>query len=214
MLSQAGTPVSVGYVDCSASGMHLARSADIRPRSADFRAGLIAGLIAGLVDEILITGLALAQGASPWTGMKGVAAMALGPGVLEASDAFHPGIFVAAMTVHFLLSIVFGLIAAGLIRNAPAGFGLLIGLLFGLAIYTIDFYLFAPLYFPWMTAARAMPAVIATHAIFGVVLSAAYLALRHGERRSGIERRIWMGQADAGRRRLRDRRHPPVLVPA
>ena len=180
------------------------------PRDADWRAGLWAGLIAGLVDEALLAGMALLQGASPWSGMKASAAMALGPGVLEAPDAFSLKIVVAALAIHFALSMVLGIVAAALLRRHGAAACLAIGVVYGLAVYTIDFFVFAPLYFPWLVPMRALAIVPASHALFGLVLAAAYVALRIRERRSGLERRTHLGQIEPGRRRLADRRYPAM----
>ncbi|MGE5639169.1 MAG: hypothetical protein ACM30H_03680 [Clostridia bacterium] len=186
---------------------------DLRSHTADYRAGFLAGIIAGIVDEAVLTGLALVQGASPWAGMKATAAIALGADVLQAPDGFRLSLFLVAMAVHFTLAVLFGLIGAALMRASSLGTSLAIGILFGLAIYAVDFYLFAPLYAPWMVALRAMPAVIATHALFGLVLALAYVLLRRPvERRSGLERRIHGGQLEAGRRRLVDRRAVPAYV--
>jgi hypothetical protein len=155
----------------------------------------------------------MAQGVSPWVKEKATAALSLGADVLQAPDHFRLSIFLAAMAVHFALAAVFGLIGAALLRNRPLGWSLVLGLLFGLAIYTISYYAIAPLYAPWLTSLRAMPAMIAKHAVFGVVFALAYVFLRRPvERRSGFERRIHGGQAQPGRRRVVDRRAVPAYV--
>ena len=54
---------------------------------------------------------------------------------------------------------------------------LLIGAVFGLALYFINFYLIAPAAFPWFTMAQNWVSIL-SHLIYGVVLGAAYAALR------------------------------------
>ncbi len=186
---------------------------DLRSHTADYRAGFLAGLIAGVADEAVFTGLSLAQGVSPWVKEKATAALSLGADVLQAPDHFRLSIFLVAMAVHFTLAAVFGLIGAALLRDRPVGWSVVVGLLFGLAIYAVSYYAIAPLYAPWLESLRATPAMVAKHAVFGLVFALVYVFLRRPvERRTGLERRIHGGQAEAGRRRLVDRRAVPAYV--
>lgn len=82
-----------------------------------------------------------------------------------------------AMLVHFALAIVYGLIGAALFRRFGYGAAAGAGLLFGLIIYFVNFYPIANAMFPWFADARGGVSVF-SHALFGVVLGVAYVALR------------------------------------
>lgn len=106
-----------------------------------------------------------------------IAAMILGKGVLPPPATFDTGIVMAAMVVHFMLVIVYGLIAGWIVHRLNGVSALLIGAVFGLALYFINFYLIAPAAFPWFTMAQNWVSIL-SHLIYGVVLGAAYAALR------------------------------------
>lgn len=152
------------------------------PRQLDWKAGVEAGLIAGvvfLVAEMLMVWLI--QGESPWGPPRMIAAMVMGRDVLPPPATFDIGIVMAAMAVHFILAIVYGLIAGWLLHwSHPFGTALLFGAIFGVAIYLVNFYLIAPAAFPWFTMARNWISVVA-HALFGIVAAGAYMRLRHAE---------------------------------
>jgi hypothetical protein len=148
----------------------------------DWRAGVYAGLIAGVVFLILEMSMVwLFMGESPWAPPRMIAAMVLGEGVLPMSDkpaTFGFGIVVAAMIIHFVLSIIYALIGAAIVAKRM-GYGAAIGLgaLCGLAIYLINFYPIAAALFPWFAMARNWISIFA-HIMFGAVVGAAYVGLR------------------------------------
>ena len=174
-------------------------------RFADWRAGLWAGLIAGLIDEGLLILLMLAQGASPWLASRATAAVLLGPGVLDGPERGGL-ILAAALIVHFALSLVYGLLIAGLIRQRSAREGIAIGIAFGLAVWVFNYFVVAPFAFPWFVPMRASPMTPALHAVFGLAAAGAYLALRTSERRGGFERRHVLRKVTVERRGFDDRR--------
>jgi uncharacterized membrane protein YagU involved in acid resistance len=147
----------------------------------DWRAGIWAGVIAGIAFLILEMGMVwLFMGESPWAPPHMIAAMVLGQGVLptpENPPTFNLLIMMTAMIIHFVLSIVYGLIGAWLVHRFDWGGGLAIGAAFGLAIYIVNFYMIAPVAFPWFTMAQNWISVFA-HVAFGLVLGAVYIALR------------------------------------
>jgi hypothetical protein len=153
------------------------------PRHIDWRAGVYAGLIAGVVFLILeMTMVWLFMGESPWAPPRMIAAIVLGEGVLpmppDKPATFSFGIVMTAMIIHFLLSIIYGLIGAAIVANRM-GYGAAIGLgaLAGLAIYLINFYPVASAFFPWFAMARNWISIFA-HIVFGAVVGAAYVGLR------------------------------------
>src|SRR5918999_5932668 len=111
----------------------------------DWRAGIWAGVIAGIVFLVLEMGMVwLFMGESPWAPPRMIAAIALGKNVLpmpEQPATFSMGILVTAMVIHFVLSIIYGLVGAWLVHRFDWPGALIIGAVFGLAIYIVNFYM-------------------------------------------------------------------------
>ena len=147
----------------------------------DWRAGAWAGVIAGVAFMMLEMGMVwMFMGESPWAPPHMIAAMALGKDVLPPEGTYAPfsmKIMMTAMIIHLVLSIVYGLIVAWLVHRFDWGGGLAIGAAFGLAIYIINFYLIAPVVFPWFTMAQNWISA-STHILFGVIAGGAYIGLR------------------------------------
>lgn len=109
-----------------------------------------------------------------------VAAMILGQGVLPPEGRYAPfdmGIMMAAMMVRIPISIVFGLIGAWIVHRFDLSLALLIGAVYGWAIYILNFLIVAPVMFPWSGMARGGMSILA-HVVFGAVLTGSYIALR------------------------------------
>lgn len=107
-----------------------------------------------------------------------MAAMLMGPEILPPPADFSLMAVIVAMLIHFPLSIVYGLILGWAIHRLEMGAALLVGAAFGLiAVYAINFYVIAPMAFPWFVDARNWISVLA-HIVFGVVLSGSYVAMR------------------------------------
>lgn len=151
-------------------------------RQLDWKAGIWAGLIAGLaflVLEMLMVWLFM--GESPWAPPRMIGAMVLGKDVLPPPATFDAGVVGAASGVHFVLSILYGLVIGALIhRMRPLGVALLSGSTVGLGIYLVNFYLIAPALFPWFEMARNWISIF-THILFGLVSAYAYFKFRHKE---------------------------------
>jgi hypothetical protein len=149
----------------------------------DWRAGVYAGLIAGVVFLILEMGMVwLFMGESPWAPPRMIAAMVLGEGVLpmppDKPATFSLGIVMTAMVIHFVLSIIYGVIGAAIVAHRMGyGAAIAIGALCGLAIYLINFYPIANAFFPWFAMARNWISIFA-HVVFGALVGAAYVGLR------------------------------------
>ena len=152
-------------------------------RQVDWRAGVYAGLIAGAVFMMLEMGMVwLFMGESPWAPPRMIAAMVLGEGVLpmppEKPATFDLGVMMAAMMIHFVLSIIYGLIGAAIVAHRMGyGTAIALGALAGLAIYLINFYPVASALFPWFAMARNWISIFA-HIAFGAVVGWAYVGLR------------------------------------
>ncbi|MGE5469668.1 MAG: SRPBCC family protein [Bacteroidota bacterium] len=139
-------------------------------------AGVLAGIVATLAQLVLwwLTGTPLPQ--MLYRDARLTAAMLLGPGVLPPPETFEWTVMGLATLIHFALSIAYGLLLAPVIRHSSTGSGLLLGGLYGMLIYGINLYGMTG-FFPWFAVARDWITVLA-HLVFGVVVAAAYPALR------------------------------------
>jgi uncharacterized membrane protein (Fun14 family) len=147
--------------------------------SIDWRAAIWAGVIAGIVFmmvEMLM--VMFFQGQGPWGPPRMIAAMVLGKDVLPPPADFDIAIMMTAMMIHFPLSIVYGLIVGLAVRRFSNILALIIGGVFGLIIYFINFYLIAPIMFPWFTEAQNWISLV-SHLIYGLMLGGTFAGLRH-----------------------------------
>ena len=136
-------------------------------------AGVIAGFFFVLLMMILIP---LLLDENPWTPVRMVAAIVMGERALEAATpALSTSLAIVALFVHFALSILYAVILSYLIYRLETLSALLVGALFGLALYVINFYAFTGL-FGWFAAGRNWVSVVA-HLLFGVALAFAYKQL-------------------------------------
>jgi hypothetical protein len=145
----------------------------------DWKAAAEAGLIAGaifMMAEMLMVWMFMGQ--SPWGPPRMIAAMVMGEGVLPPPAAFDMGIVMTAMAIHFMLSVIYGLMLGWIVHRLAGTSATVIGGVFGLTIYFINFHLIAPVMFPWFTNAQNWVSIVA-HLIFGLVLGASYATLRH-----------------------------------
>jgi len=85
----------------------------------------------------------------------------------------------AAVLVHLALSIVYGTFLALLLPRVDLAPGIVIGGLYGLALYYVNFYGFN-IFSPWFAGMRDWVS-IASHFAFGAVLACAYNAINRRE---------------------------------
>ena len=146
----------------------------------NWRAAVAASIIAALVFAAINIGLNWAlRGISPWAPLRMIAAIVLGPGVLSPPDTFDVGVVAVAILLHLALSIVYGAFLGMVIPRLNTGMGIVVGGLYGLALYYINFYGFNA-FSPWFGDTRDW-VNIASHFVFGAVLACAYAALNRGE---------------------------------
>lgn len=150
-------------------------------RVPDWPAAIAAGLVAGavaMVMDLLWTTLML--GGNPWHTSHQVAAMLLGPDILQgAANAFELKVVAVAMLIHYGLGILFG----GLIAFVVTGFHYegslpmleIAGGCAGIALYFINFYGFVGL-FPWVAEMRS-GAYLVEHLVFGMTAAMVYWKL-------------------------------------
>lgn len=153
----------------------------------DWRAAVVAGLIAGGLTMLLwMILLTLVTGGSLWTPFHHVAAILLGENVLTPSQALNFQVVLAGAVVHLVLSVFYAVILAFIIHRWGLVVGILGGMLFGLALYVINYYTFTAI-FPWFYPLRSWIALVG-HVFFGAVAGGVYEAL---------ERDIYVVEEDA-----------------
>jgi hypothetical protein len=142
--------------------------------SGVFWSGLIAGVAFMMLEMLMVWAF---MGASPWGPPRMIAAMALGQGVLPPPATFDLGIFMAAMFIHFALSWLLAAVFAWAFGGLNTGTAVLVGAVFGLVVYFVNFYGFTAIW-PWFANARNWVSVFA-HIMFGVILAWSYKAIAH-----------------------------------
>jgi hypothetical protein len=139
-------------------------------------AALSASIIAGLVFLALDIGLGWAlRGISPWTSLRMIGAIVLGPAVLSSPDTFDPAVMLLAIFTHLMLSTIYGTLLALLMPAVDIVWGILLGGFYGLALYYVNFYGLNA-FSPWFAQQRDW-VNLASHFAFGAVLACAYTAI-------------------------------------
>lgn len=152
--------------------------------------GAVAGIIAGIVFLALeMVMVPVFLGGSPWGPPRMMGAIALGPEVLPPPASFDAGIVAVAVAVHLILSAVYGVLLAILVSRSGTGGAAIIGLVFGLLLYAVNFYGFTAV-FPWFANARNWVTIF-THAVFGLAAAVLY---KNMERRPAVPTGEGLGQ--------------------
>jgi hypothetical protein len=138
-------------------------------------AAVYAGLIAGVVFLVLEMILVSLAGNSPWAPVRMIGAILMGRDVLPPPATFALGVFISALIVHFVLAIIYGLILSAIVFRLEEWLGLVVGAVFGLVLYWINFYGFTAV-FPWFAEARGGLGILA-HLVFGFVAAWSYKEL-------------------------------------
>lgn len=163
--------------------LHLHRWAR---HSTDWTAAAVSGLAGGavlMVLELLWSATRMDE-VGPWRISQLVAALVMGPGVLqESAFAFDPGVAIVALLTHYALGIVFGLVlgfvASSLGYETDARGIVVAGALFGALLYLFNFYGMVQ-FVPWFVELRGWPTLIA-HLVFGVAVALLYWKLGRGQ---------------------------------
>ena len=74
--------------------------------------------------------------------------------------------------MHFGLSLIYGLIVALFVRKSSWRVGLIIGVAVGFGIYVVNYFVFAPLWFPWLIESRGGMVPTLIHPVFGLIAAA------------------------------------------
>jgi len=148
-------------------------------RLPDWTAAAVSGLAAGaLLMVVELFWSTMVAGVNPWGTTRMIAAILMGPDVLQTS-LFSIGTVAAALAIHFVLGAVLGMILAFIIApfqlDSSMGMVLLAGAVFGLLVYLFDFHVMTR-FFTWFADARGWHTVVG-HLIFGMAASACYWKL-------------------------------------
>jgi hypothetical protein len=135
-------------------------------------AGALSGVAAGLVFAVLSMIYAAVVGPGLWAPPRMIATIV----GFAMAPAFAPAAVAVGLGLHMILSALYGAVFAVAIGSATRAVVLAAGLLFGLALYVVNFHGFAQI--DQFAAFRMMAGnwfEIAVHAVFGVLLAAGYL---------------------------------------
>jgi len=115
------------------------------------------------------------------------AAIVLGRAVLTSVPAGRWDVLLIATFIHFALSVVYAAIAMLFVRRLSAMFAILIGAVYGLAIYGVNLHGLTAI-FPWFSVSRGWVTML-VHVVFGITLAGAcrFLSSAGGSRRSPSE---------------------------
>lgn len=151
-----------------------------------FRQGVIAGVVAGIVFAAfeMLTSALMMGAAAFFMPLRMIGAIALGPEALDPGYSIQTA-GLAGVIVHVILSIVYGVVFAELatMLRGPAAF-VMGGAAFGLALWLVNFYVIAPMAFPWFLESSPLVQFVGHTFFFGMVLGY-YLWTSH--ERSGLE---------------------------
>lgn len=144
--------------------------------------GLAAGTLF-LVLELLLTRFVL--GVNPGVLIRKIAAITQGSAMLPPPESADLSVTLAAVILHFAMSLLYAFVFAFIAKGRSIRAATLIGVVYGLLLYVVNYYGFTTLY-PWFAELRHWTAILA-HLVFGTVLGAAYawLALHEAPAASG-----------------------------
>jgi hypothetical protein len=142
-------------------------------------AGIIAGLIFMMLEMILVP---MFMNGSPWGPPRMIAAIILGKEVLPPPATFDLGVLMAAIMLHLMLSIIYVIILAMIVKSMSLGLAILIGAVFGFVLYLVNFYGMTGI-FPWFANARNWVSIF-SHIMFGIIAAWSYAGLvrRHSHK--------------------------------
>lgn len=142
----------------------------------DWGAAGWAGLAAGAAFVLLQTfsGLVFGEGGST-EAVRRLASVALGEGVMSPDAPFPALVYFAAAIVHIPLSLIYARILAAMIHRLDMAPALVVGALFGAALYFVNYYAVSD-FFPWFVSARG-PAALISHLAFGLLAAGIYKSL-------------------------------------
>ncbi len=149
-------------------------------RSADWRAAVIAGALAGLVFLVVnmaLTGHLLGNAQLP---LQLAAALLLGPSVMPPAVGLGGSVFMTGFGVHLVLAVGFTCLIAFCLHRWGVWVGIFGGALFGLALYSINYYFVADFIAGFAVLRSWLMAF--SHVLFGAVAGGLYETLERDHR--------------------------------
>lgn len=138
--------------------------------------GAIGGIVGGIVFGALNMWFAASTGMPADMPLKMIATIVQGEAALADGSANA----ILGLAVHMVLSTAFGVTLAVIVSRVRTDAGrALVGLLFGVALYLVNFLVIAPIAFAVFQDAN-QPLELATHIIFGAVAVLFLLGRRRG----------------------------------
>lgn len=143
--------------------------------------GAIAGLAGGLAMSIVAAIISLSLGNDIWLEAKQIAALVYGRAAI-AQPGFILGPVVVGTLLHFamaaLLGALFGIVTRRLLRlTSDFGTPVLAGLIYGMLIWLLAYFLILPVLNPVLLETYA-PSFIIQHIVYGAVTGLFYMWLR------------------------------------
>jgi hypothetical protein len=143
--------------------------------------GALAGLGGGLAMAIAGAVISVSLGGDIWLEAKQIAAVLYGPAVV-AQPGFIAGPVIVGTLLHLLVSTVLGAIFGIMTRRVlhlTSDFGtpLMAGLIYGMLIWVLGYFVVLPLVNPLLLETYA-PAFVIQHLIYGAVTGLLYTWLR------------------------------------
>ena len=126
--------------------------------------GIAGGAVMLLVGMIFVP---LFSTGSVWLPLRMVATLVLGRPVEMPPNNFSLGPMLLGLGVHFMLSIIYGVILAWIIHTLRPASAMIVGAAFGLALYVLNYYVGA-VAFPWYIWARNWISLVSI-ILFGIV---------------------------------------------
>lgn len=144
-------------------------------------AGALAGLAGGLAMAIVAALISVSMGQDIWHESKRIAAIVYGPAALAAAG-FDLGPVLLGTLIHLAVSALLGAIFGIVTRRwlgltSDFGTPVLAGLIYGLMIWLVAYFLILPLINPALLEVYA-PAFIIQHVAYGIVTGLVYMWLR------------------------------------
>lgn len=137
------------------------------------KALVLAAFAAGTVFLVLeLLAMRFILGTHPGVLIRMIAAITQGSAVLPPPMTPDVSVTLAAVILHFVMSLVYALAFAFIAKGRSIRSATLLGAAYGLILYVVNFYGFT-LLFPWFVQARDWSSIV-THVIFGGVLGALY----------------------------------------
>ena len=141
----------------------------------DWRAALIAGFIAGsvfLLFVVFVVPVIFGNGDIS-TAIRNIGSVILGPTALQEQESLSLIAILAALVVNYALAILATLLLAVIIHRWGLVTGIVLGAIFGFALYLINNFLTSQ-FFPWFIFNTTW--FVTAHIIFGAIAGGAYEA--------------------------------------